>query len=117
MWRWREQVEIKHADFERMVRSFGYAKHVEHVESQALEAASCPNLGEVAYAKRKSHMFARLEHESKAAYARVGLKKLRSREGTTDTLADRVDAWRAAENELVCNAFFPKTRCSLLPLG
>ena len=87
-WRWLEHTEIKHGDFERSIRFFGKMGEV------WLCIRKSNTGGKAAYASKQAAMWQQLEHESKIGYAKVGVKSLRCREGSDDTLAQRVVEFR-----------------------
>jgi hypothetical protein len=91
MWRWLEQTEAKHAEFERSISFFGKMGRV------WMCIGSMNTEGRAAYAKKQSAMWRQLEHECKLAYEKVGIELLRCRKDSNDTLAERIVEFRRRE--------------------
>jgi hypothetical protein len=91
MWRWLEQTESKHAEFERAICYFGKMGEVWVCLSKIYTA------GRRVYANQQAAMWKRMEQDCKEAYCQIGIKSLRCREGSSDTLAGRVIEFRRKE--------------------
>lgn len=67
VWRWREQYEIKHAEFVRIIKTFSRMADIWHglANHQDLPEA-------VAYARRHAAIFSRLASDARALYRRCG---------------------------------------------
>src|SRR6266700_6782183 len=67
MERWREEWEIKQADFLHCIRSFGKMSEVwEEMASDSIEAGKC------AYAKHKSAIFKEMERHGRMLFSDAG---------------------------------------------
>jgi len=96
MYRWREQFEQKLAEFLRCTCAFGKMKEV----WAALTKLQPPNSpGHIAYTRKKSDMYARLEKESEKRFDSVGYRELRLKAANDyQALLDYVTAWQTEEN-------------------
>lgn len=95
MERWREQVEIKHAEFARVIRAF--RKYREIWTALAISTSS-PSLGHAAYAYKVAARYMLMEVEACEHFKICGIPILREiKEGRT--LADHILAWRAEETQ------------------
>lgn len=94
MERWREQVEIKHAEFARIIRAF--RKSNEIWVAIANSRTSSPTAGYVAYARKVAMRYALMERDARDRFAICGIPVLRDIDKER-TLADHILAWRARE--------------------
>jgi hypothetical protein len=95
MRRWQEQFEQKLAESLRCIRSFGRMKYVwtELSQSQPLDSP-----GHVAYAKKMSDMYARMESEAEKRFDSAGYRELRGNAANNyGALVYYVTAWQAEE--------------------
>jgi len=91
MERWREQVEIKHAEFYRVIRAFR-----KYREIWTALASSSPTPGHAAYANKVAARYMVMEINACERFKTCGIPILREiEEGRT--LADQILAWRALE--------------------
>lgn len=88
---WLEEVEIKHADLERVIRFFSKMHEI------WLSVAKDSEYGRAAFARKQAQMYKRMELDASDHYTATGIVELRCREGSSDTLADRVMAFRERE--------------------
>lgn len=94
MERWREQVEIKHAEFARIIRAF--QKSNEIWIAIANSKTSSPTPGHTAYARKVAMQYALMTRDARDRFAACGIPVLEDiDEGLT--LADKIKAWRAHE--------------------
>lgn len=93
MERWQEQVEIKHAEFARIIRAF--RKYREIWAALAIpNSTSTP--GHAAYANKVAARYMLMEFEACERFKTCGIPILQEiKEG--QTLADQILAWRAEE--------------------
>ncbi len=90
---WLEQVEVKHAEFPRVVLAF---EDSSVIWGKLAESGQTP--GHTAYANRERMKFKELKEDAEAAFRRVGITMLREvPEGRT--LADQVILHRKKEEE------------------
>ncbi|KAJ3966145.1 hypothetical protein EV361DRAFT_595678 [Lentinula raphanica] len=95
--RWREQLEIKHAELERCIRGFGYTQNVWTCASQ--DVMHSPTAGHVAYAKRRAAVEGQLQTRSQTGLIKHGLPALCNQSSVEQiSIGERVLAWRANEN-------------------
>lgn len=88
MYRWMEQFEMKHAEFERTISFFNM---MATTWSQLAQKASQP--GFVAYANRHAAMYTDLTNDADIRYKQIGHPDfINLREGRI--LADAVAEWR-----------------------
>ncbi len=98
--RWLEQVEIKHAEYARVIRSFNQSVLVWTELAGTAEAGG--RLGHAAYARREAAKFAKLKSDAEESFKKVGIPVLRNiPEG--QVLADVVMLNRKQEQR-----FFPE---------
>ncbi|KAJ3982182.1 hypothetical protein F5890DRAFT_1476343 [Lentinula detonsa] len=93
--RWQEQIEIKHAEFQRVIASFTYYRDA----WMRLSSQYSLTPGHRAYAREHSDMFESLRMDAEAKYDQCCidiLKKVRP----GHTLADRILLWRAGEEKM-----------------
>lgn len=95
MERWREQVEIKHAELARIIRAF--QKSNEIWTALASSNASSPTPGHHAYARKVAMRFALMERDARDRFEACGIPMLRDVD-KGETLAVRIMAWRASED-------------------
>lgn len=94
MERWREQVEIKHAEFARVIRAF--QKSNEIWSAIAISKPSSLTPGHSAYARKVAMRYALMARDAQDRFSACGIPVLRDiNEGVT--LADTIQAWRAHE--------------------
>ncbi|KAJ3979451.1 hypothetical protein F5890DRAFT_1478518, partial [Lentinula detonsa] len=93
--RWQEQIEIKHADFQRVIASFTYYRDA----WMRLSSQYSWTPGHCAYAREHSDMFESLRMDAQAKYDHCGIDILKNvRPG--HTLADRILLWHAGEEKM-----------------
>ncbi|KAJ3994816.1 hypothetical protein F5050DRAFT_1809260 [Lentinula boryana] len=93
--RWQEQIEIKHADFQRVIASFTYYRDA----WMRLSSQNSLTPGHCAYAREHSDMFESLRMDAQAKYDHCGIDILKNvRPG--HTLADRILLWHAGEEKM-----------------
>ncbi|KAJ3777023.1 hypothetical protein FB446DRAFT_784650 [Lentinula raphanica] len=97
MERWQEQLEIKHAEFLRLIASF--KKHCDAWELLATQYSSCLTPGHTAYAKEHRDMFDSLRVDAEEKYRHCAIPFLRNRE-SAQSLGDRIILWRREEEKL-----------------
>ncbi|KAJ3834035.1 hypothetical protein F5878DRAFT_665121 [Lentinula raphanica] len=95
MERWQEQVEIKHAEFLRLIASF--TKHRDAWDILATRSSPLP--GHRAYALERRTMFENLRIDAQDKFRNSAIPFLRC-SSTSDTLSDRIIQWRAQEEKL-----------------
>ncbi|KAJ3772331.1 hypothetical protein FB446DRAFT_643696 [Lentinula raphanica] len=95
MERWQEQLEIKHAEFLRLIASF--TTHRNAWESLAKSYSDSP--GHLAYAREHRDMFDSLRADAEEKYRTCALPFLRRRE-SGESLQDRILLWRRGEEKL-----------------
>jgi hypothetical protein len=91
--RWREQLEIKHAEAHRCMRYFEYFNKV---WLELAGAAGSP--AHAAYARRTASLYRELRTRVQKVLAAVGLDALSFLDGKR-TLVDLVLAWRRSEEQ------------------
>lgn len=94
MERWREQVEIKHAEFARVIRAF--RKSNEIWMAIANSRSSSPTPGHIAYARKVAMRYTLMERDTRDRFAGCCIPVLQDI-GEGQTLADQILAWRACE--------------------
>jgi hypothetical protein len=99
--RWQEQLEIKHAEFMRCVRSFGQMGKAWRSIANAQGLVGKP--GHASFAKKQSALFSRLEMDCRKHYKEVGEKYFTDLPNGT-TLAQRVMEFRDEEQSMVLRA-------------
>lgn len=93
MERWREQVEIKHAEFARVLRAF---RKSGEVWTALADPIFSPTPGHTAYANKVAARYVLMERDAEARFRACSIPILREvKEGRT--LADQILAWRARE--------------------
>ncbi|KAJ3757151.1 hypothetical protein EV360DRAFT_84276 [Lentinula raphanica] len=97
MERWQEQLEIKHAEFLRLIASF--KKHRDAWELLATQYSSRLTPGHTAYAKEHQDMFDSLRVDAEEKYRHCAIPFLRSR-APDQSLGDRIILWRREEEKL-----------------
>ncbi|KAJ3717399.1 hypothetical protein C8R42DRAFT_724306 [Lentinula raphanica] len=97
MEQWQEQLEIKHAEFLRLIASF--KKHCDAWELLATQYSSCLTPGHTAYAKEHRDMFDSLRVDAEEKYRHCAIPFLRNRE-SAQSLGDRIILWRREEEKL-----------------
>ncbi|KAJ3765858.1 hypothetical protein FB446DRAFT_654653, partial [Lentinula raphanica] len=97
MERWQEQLEIKHAEFLRLIASF--KKHRDAWELLATQYSSRLTPGHTAYAKEHQDMFDSLRVNAEEKYRHCAIPFLRSR-APDQSLGDRIILWRREEEKL-----------------
>lgn len=95
MERWREQVEIKHAKFARIIQAF--RKSDEIWTAIANSDISSPTRGHAAYARKVAMRYALMERDAQCRFEICGIPILRDIE-EGQTLAVQILAWREQEN-------------------
>lgn len=95
MERWREQVEIKHAELARIIRAF--RKSNEIWTAIANSNSLSPTPGHTAYARKVAMRYALMERDARDRFEICGIPMLRDVE-EGQTLAVQILAWRACEN-------------------
>lgn len=93
--RWLEQIEIKHAEFMRCIKSFEKMKQVWTSLAEYHSDDSRP--GHVAYARQKAAMYGRMQQECTTRYNSCGVPILVRKNVVDSTLADRVALYRQQE--------------------
>ncbi|KAJ3776407.1 hypothetical protein FB446DRAFT_842401 [Lentinula raphanica] len=95
MERWQEQLEIKHAEFLRLIASFTKYRDAWNT----ISAYFSPTPGHRAYALEHRDMFDSLRIDAEEKFCNCALPFLRCCT-SGNTLADRVQLWRAEEEKL-----------------
>ncbi|KAJ3764993.1 hypothetical protein FB446DRAFT_834750 [Lentinula raphanica] len=95
MERWQEQLEIKHAEFLRLIASF--TKHRDAWDILVNDYSPTP--GHRAYAQEHRDMFDSLRADAEEKYQHCALYFLLRRE-SGETLADRILQWRREEERI-----------------
>ncbi|KAJ3963401.1 hypothetical protein EV361DRAFT_957095 [Lentinula raphanica] len=95
MERWQEQLEIKHAEFLRLIATFTKYRDA----WSYISAHSSPTPGHRAYALEHKDMFDSLRVDAEEKFRNCSLPFLRC-STSGDTLGDRVQLWRAEEEKI-----------------
>lgn len=94
MERWREQVEIKHAEFARVIRAFRKSSQIWSAIANLSSSSLTP--GHTAYANKVAARYALMERDAEVRFKACGIPVLREvEEGRS--LVDQIVAWRAQE--------------------
>ncbi|KAJ3779956.1 hypothetical protein GGU10DRAFT_337582 [Lentinula aff. detonsa] len=93
--RWQEQVETKHAEFPRMIKSSAYSRDAWLKLAQEPHSSS---LGHVAYAKEHSNMWESLQRDAEAKFKHCGIPRLQIIP-KGKTLANNVLQWKQEEEK------------------
>ncbi|KAJ3816224.1 hypothetical protein F5880DRAFT_1619604 [Lentinula raphanica] len=94
MERWQEQLEIKHAEFLRLITSF--TKHRDAWDLLAKRYSTLP--GHLAYAQEHRDLFDSLRVDAQERYQQSAVSFLLYRD-SGETLADRIVRWRREEEK------------------
>jgi hypothetical protein len=94
MYRWLEELELKHADFERCILAFG--KTAESWVEVARTERDDGRQGHAAFAERQAKVYNGLREEAENVYRRCGVKGLREDNASGEPLWKRAAIWRAA---------------------
>jgi hypothetical protein len=105
--RWREQYEIKHADFHRSIK---YCKTFSGIwrklVKEAEEGVSGPHaLGKAAYGRRSAALWEEMEKRTRAAFKKVALPELADIPAGK-RLHDQVRVWQQSELEAYFSPFY-----------
>ena len=91
--RWLEQLEIKHAEFERCIRYFTY---ISETWFQMAKLYACGS-GKAAYARRVACIYSKMASDCEFRYKRTGVKALLPKQDNPSPLADCINDFWAQE--------------------
>jgi hypothetical protein len=108
--RWREQYEVKHADFHRSIkycRTFSNIWHklANEAEEGVTGDESGEALGKTAYGQRSAALWDEMEQRTRAAFRKVGLPEFVDIPAGKK-LHDQVRAWQQSEMETHFSPFY-----------
>jgi hypothetical protein len=95
MYRWLEQLELKHVDFERSIQAFG--KKVESWTELAIVEREQGRPGHAAYAVRQANVYKGLREEAECVYHRCASKVLVEGYGSGKPVWQRAMDFREGE--------------------
>jgi hypothetical protein len=95
LYRWLEQLELKHADFERSIQAFG--KTEEMWTAVARTERDRGRLGHAAFAGRQAKIYNGLRGGAEVVYWRCGVKGLIDEKSSGKPLWKRAESFREAE--------------------